>query len=305
MWVIYALISAFCLGFYDISKKQALKTLDVIPVLLLSCGLNALLLTPMLATMPDVTWHQHMLILAKAALVLVNWWFIYTALKHLPITLVAPINATRPMWTLIGALLIFGEQLNGWQAVGIGVALISFFGFSLVGKKEGISFSAKSSKWLWLLIIGTLLGACSGLYDKYLMQRIDVQPVQYFYSLEQFLLMLPVYLCTRNQEPGTKTPEEYGNVWFRWMAFKRQKKLRANAWVIGISVFLVLSDYVYLKALQCDGAMISVISTLRRSSVLIAFAYGAIVMKEKNIGWKVVCLSGVVAGMVFLLVGSL
>ena len=37
------------------------------------------------------------------------------------------------------------------------------------GKKEGIDF--KHDKWIWFVVLAAVLGAVSGLYDKYLMGR--------------------------------------------------------------------------------------------------------------------------------------
>jgi len=38
--------------------------------------------------------------------------FGYIGIKHLPITIVGPVNATRPVLVLVGALAIFCERLN-------------------------------------------------------------------------------------------------------------------------------------------------------------------------------------------------
>ena len=72
-----------------------------------------------------------------------SWTFGYFGMKHLPLTIVGPINATRPVMTLVGALLIFGERLNVYQWIGVLMAIISFFMLSRSGKKEGIDFQAR------------------------------------------------------------------------------------------------------------------------------------------------------------------
>ena len=100
----------------------------------------------------------------KAVIVLSSWVCGYYAMKHLPLTIVGPINATRPVMTLVGALLIYGESLNLWQWAGVLLAIVSFFLLSRSGKKEGICFSHNG--WICLLVIAAFLGAISGLYDK-------------------------------------------------------------------------------------------------------------------------------------------
>ena len=93
------------------------------------------------------------------------------------LTIVGPINATRPVMTLVGALLIFGERLNVYQWIGVLMAIISFFMLSRSGKKEGIDF--KHDKWIWFVVLAAVLGAVSGLYDKYLMGRFNNMVVQH------------------------------------------------------------------------------------------------------------------------------
>ncbi|MDD5184887.1 MAG: DMT family transporter, partial [Paludibacter sp.] len=180
MWIILAFISALLLGSYEVFKKVSLKDNAVIPVILVSILVSCLILTPFLFLseffpetiknsiyfVPRVNLHAHLLFILKAFIVLTSWLFAYFGLKHLPISLASPIKATQPMWTVVGALLIFGEKLNGYQVAGIGITLVSFFLFSVVGKKEGISL--KTNKWFWYIVMATLTGALSGLFDKYL-----------------------------------------------------------------------------------------------------------------------------------------
>ena len=78
-----------------------------------------------------------------------------------------PINATRPVMVLVGPLLVFGERLNLYQWIGVLMAVFSFFMLSRSGKKEGIDF--RHNKWIYFIVMAAVLGAVSGLYDKYLM----------------------------------------------------------------------------------------------------------------------------------------
>ena len=149
MWIILAFISAFCLGCYDISKKAALRTHRVIDVLTGSVCISAVILSvPLLLSVlcpevmedtlfyvPPMDRKGHLLTVLKSLIVLSSWAFAYVSLKHLPISVVSPLQATRPMWTLIGAMLIFGERLNGWQWTGVLLALGTVLLFSLYSRK--------------------------------------------------------------------------------------------------------------------------------------------------------------------------
>ena len=324
MWIILAILSALCLGCYDVSKKRSLDGNSVTGVLLLSVLCSSCLLLPFvvlsrlgilspdsLCYVAEVSARDHLFILLKSCLVLASWVCAYMAVKHLPLTLVAPVNATRPMWTLLGALLLFGERLDAWQWVGVTLVLAAFFAFSFIGHKEG--FHIRNNAYMAALLLGTLLGAASGLYDKYLMRHIDHNAVQAYYTFYQALLMLPVYLfSTRDIRRAARSGASSVSLdapspasAARAGVFHEHVPLRWRYSILGISLFLVLSDFFHLLALTDPDSLIAVISTTRRCGVVIPFVYGAIVLHDRHIRLKSLCLLFVLAGMLCLLLGTL
>ena len=226
---------------------------------------------------------MHRLILLKSLIVLSSWMLGYFGLKHLPITIVGPINATRPVMVLVGAMLIFGERLNLWQWIGVILAAVSFLMLSRSGRKEGIDF--KHNRWIFCIVLAALLGAVSGLYDKFLMRRLDPMLVQSWYNLYQLGIMSVVL-------PALWWPHRASSP-FHWH------------WSIPlISIFLSAADFAYFYALSLDGSMISVVSMVRRGSVIVSFAFGAMLFREKNLRSKAVDLVLVLIGMLFLYWGS-
>lgn len=207
MWIILAFTSACLLGFYDVFKKKSLAGNAVLPVLMVNTVVCAAFFLPFILMslcgntqyVPLAGWHAHALVFLKAVIVLSSWVCGYYAMKHLPLTIVGPVNATRPVMTLFGALVIYGEQLNAWQWAGVSLALLSFFLLSRSGKKEGIRFS--HNRWIFLLVLATVLGSASGLYDKFLMASVseggaglDRFFVQGWYNLYQAVMMTAVIL---------------------------------------------------------------------------------------------------------------
>ena len=313
MWVVYALVSASLLGLYDVFKKKSLQGNAVIPVLLINTVICTLFFLPSIVGsltgmispdnslyIPDGGWREHKLVIIKAFVVLSSWICGYFAIKKLPLTIVGPVNATRPVMTLVGAMLIFGERLNLLQWAGVCVAIFSFWMLSRSGKKEGIDF--KSNVWVLLLVAAAVLGACSGLYDKYLMASsgagLDRLFVQGWYNLYQAVIMgvimLLVWLPERKRAlaqavPGTG-PDYVPFVWKWTIPF--------------ISLALTAADLAYLYALTMPGAMISVVSMIRRSSVLVSFVFGAVVFHEKNLRSKALDLVFVLLSLILLLLGT-
>ena len=212
MWLILAFLSAALLGCYDSLKKQALKDNAVIPVLFLNTLFSSLIFLPFIVLSGSSSlldgsilhvasggWEVHRYVLLKSFIVLSSWVLGYFGMKHLPLTIVGPINATRPVMVLVGALLVFGERLNGWQWIGVLLAVASFLLLSRSGKKEGIDF--KHDHWIYMVVGAAALGAVSGLYDKYLMAPVaeggvglDRMLVQSWYNIYQCAMMLAMLL---------------------------------------------------------------------------------------------------------------
>lgn len=298
MWLLLAFCSAALLGFYDVFKKKSLANNAVLPVLGLNTLFSSLIFLPFILIsswkpewlnqtiffVPQAGWEIHRFILLKSLIVLSSWTFGYFGMKHLPLTIVGPINATRPVMTLVGALLIFGERLNIYQWIGVLMAIVSFFMLSRSGKKEGIDF--QHNKWIWFVVLAAVFGAVSGLYDKYLMKQFNNMVVQSWYNVYQLFLMGGVLMFLWLPRRKTTTP-------FHW-----------DWCIILISVFLSAADFVYFYALSMDGSMISIVSMVRRGSVIVSFLFGAMVFREKNLKSKVVDLLLVLIGMVFLYLGS-
>lgn len=298
MWILLAICSSMCLGIYDIFRKKSLENNAVLPVLFFSNLTGALIFLPFIAlsfALPDITkgsivhtpfsgFAVQKFIFLKSMIVVSSWICTFFAFKYLPLTIASPIRSTAPLWTLLGALTLFGERLSKLQWIGLVVSLIFFYLFSFAGRKEGFSF--RSNKWVWLLILGTVLGACSALYDKYLIQRFDRMEVQAWFSVYQVVIMAPILLILWYPRRKNSTPF----IW-RWE-------------IMLIAVFLVVADFAYFYSLSIPGALISVISIVRRANVVISFSAGALMFKEKNVKTKSILLVGIMIGIVLMYLGT-
>ena len=303
MWLTLAFLSAALLGFYDSFKKKALLQNAIIPVLFLNTVFCSLIFLPLIILSAKTNildgsqfhvasggWEMHRYILLKSVIVLSSWIFGYMGMKHLPLTIVGPINATRPVLVLLGAMLVYGERLNLCQWIGVLLAITSFLMLSRSGKKEGIDF--RHNRWISAIVIAALFGAASGLYDKYLMANpsdggvgLDRMAVQSWYNIYQMGWMLIMMLVL-------------------WWPRRKQSPFRWDWCILNISLFLSMADFVYFYALSQPHAMISVVSMIRRGSVIVSFLFGALIFREHNLKTKAVDLLLVLLGMVFLYLGS-
>jgi transporter family protein len=307
MWTVLAFVSALCLGFYDISKKIALRENRVIDVLTISVCVSSLFLSiplifsrlcpeMMLGThfyVPSLDGTAHAYTILKSIIVLSSWFFGYISLKHLPISVVSPMQATRPMWTLVGALLLFNERLNGWQWVGILLAIGSIFVFSFRRKtiSNALSTNTNNKYYYICLAFAIISGACSGLYDKYLMRQYDHNAVQVYYTFYQAIMMLIAWAIFNRK-----------NIKYQISNLRFIKRIGV---IVLISLFLIVSDNVYMLALRDPDSMIAVVSTIRRGGAVIGFAYGLLFLKEPDPVRKLCCMGGILAGLICLAMGSL
>jgi len=236
-----------------------------------------------LAFVPHMDLTGHLRIVLKTFIVLSSWICTYFALKHLPLTIFAPIRSTGPLWTTLGAFVFFSERLSPLQFIGGSLIFIFFFLFSTQGRVEGISF--RSNKYVWLMILGTLLGSISALYDRFLLREMNVMSVEAYFTFYQTLMLIPVLGLIWYPQREKSTP-------FKWR------------WAIPfIGIFLLIGDYLYFYSISLPDSLISIISLVRRSNVLIVFLFGAIFFKEQNIGRKAIYLGGILIGLVLLVIG--
>ncbi len=296
-WLLLSILSALFLGLYDVAKKASVDD-NAVLVVLFACSLTGLgLVTPAFIlsnTSPHaaeqlgifvapLSFASHGLVLLKAGIVTLSWVLTFFALKALPISLAAPIRASAPLFTLLGAIVMFGERPSLQQWFGIAITLAAYFGFSVIGRAEGIHFG--QNRWVWMLFAGTLVGAVSGLYDKHLLQsaKLPAFAMQFWFTLYNTVLqgLMVVTLWLPSKARGAP---------FRWR------------WtIVAVAALLLLADALYFRALAIPGALVSVVATLRRTNVVISFAVGSLAFNERYRSRKALALVGVLAGIFLLL----
>jgi drug/metabolite transporter (DMT)-like permease len=296
-WIAASLLSALFLGIYELCTKHAVQHNAVVPVLFLSTVTGAAvwgalwlvdwlrpgLLPASLVTDP-LSLGQHLQLALKSGVVAASWVFTYFALKHLPLSLGSPIRATSPLWTLVGALIILGERPTLLETLGILTTLASFVGLSLAGAREGVHFHR--DKWVAFAVAGTIFGAASSLYDKYLLGRAHyrVPTVQAWFSFYLVLFFLPMAIGWKRRW-WSRNPFEW-----RWS-------------IPLIAFWLLLADYVYFGALRQPGALVSVVMSVRRGSTLVGFAGGLLLFGEGNGLKKLPAVIGILLGIAMAVMG--
>jgi transporter family protein len=293
-WITLALLSALVLGLYDVGKKSAVDRNAVFPTLLLCSGTACLFVLPPLLTtwiapgsarhlgwtVPALGARGQILVLAKTSIVTASWTLSFLALRRLPLSIAAPIRATAPLFTLVGAILLYGESPTPRQWCGIATILASYWAFSVIGKAEGIHF--RKSPWIWALVGATALGAASSLWDKNLLQRERLDPwaMQVWFTVDNALLQALLWAVLGRFD---RTP------------------FRFRPAALAVGPLLLLADAAYFRALAIPGAPVSIVSSVRRTNVVVSFLLGGLAFRERNRRLKGLALLGVLAGLALLM----
>lgn len=278
MWLWLTVCSALLLGIYDVFKKQALKKNGVYWILVGATGLTTLFLSPFLSA---ISFHDHLVVLLKAVLVSTSWVSGLIAMKHLPLTTVSTIKASRPMFVVIFSIVLFGERLSLLQWLGVAIVMVALFLSSRSKRHE--TDKANSARGMVSMIVSVLSGAASALYDKYIIKGFEPLALQgwtnlYITALLALILLIQ-YLADKEHFQG-----------FAW------------DWrILIIAVLITAADAAYFFAMKDPDAMLSVISIIRRCSVLVTFMGGALILKEGNIRDKALDMVLMMAGVGLLL----
>ncbi len=287
-WFPLILLSATSLGVYDFSKKHAVAGNRVMPVLFLAtlCGTAFLLVTTAITghflEYLCCTPREWCLIMVKSIIVAGSWIAGYFALHDLPISIAAPVRASAPVWTTIGGFLLFHECPKALQFLGMLAVFAGYFLFSTIGKHEGFSFRSRGIR---MIIAATLIGSASALYDRFIMYTLNLDPdvVQFHFSIDLVLLLGLTWLLQKH------LPLLHEDAPFKWR------------WSIpAIGILLIAADFFFFHALHTPGTQVGILSVLRRSSVIVSFAFGAWYFHEKDIPKKILALALVLAGIIIL-----
>ena len=283
-WVTLALGSALFLGLYDIAKKKALTKNAVLPVLFfvsLTC-IVSLLPAYFLGKIPSLSFREYGMLFIKAAIVTTSWNFTFHAVSRLPLSVTAPVRASAPIFTIAMAVTFMGERPSGMEWLGIAISVCGFLIMGFASRKETGHFF--TNIWILSMFFGTFLGSVSGVYDKYLLHQLDLNPLatQFYYNIYMALLqgagILLVKFFRRHSENG--------------------KRFEFRKVIFAVGIFLVIADRFYFLAVHEPAALISVVSIIRRSNVLISFAGGLIFFHEKHPPLKFVAMACISAGLI-------
>ncbi|WP_282093642.1 EamA family transporter [Epibacterium ulvae] len=277
MWITYGLTAGVVLGLYDYWTKKGMDGNGVMAVVFWSSFFGAAAwLIAFLPVSYGSGFHvdpgatnlkQQLFILFKGLMMTGSWIFAYYSVRELPMSFSGAMRASGPLWTFLGGALIFGEILTPLQFCAVLASVIAYFLLSQIGKKEGISITCSTP--ILMMLVATLLSAMTTVYDKWLVQVLELKPndIQAWSALHRCLLagIIMWFFCRGGRSPMMPN-------WSFWIP------LIGLAWVG--------AEWVYFLAIQDPNANVTYLSIFRRVSLIVGFLLSVLLIGESNVGRK-------------------
>ncbi len=282
-WLWMTLISGVLFGFYDIFTKKALSRASLLNVLMLYSIGNFILVSFEFNNAIHADIGSIGLILIKSVCIFFAWMLSFMAIRGLPISIISPFNMLVPIFTIILGVLILNETLTLVEIIGVAVIMLSYYFIGKVGTVEVKGLF--KNKFLYLMVISTFLSSISAIIDKFLMKKINIGQMQFWFYLAVSIMYTAAFLF-RRLKAGEPQPFKFS--WF----------------IILMSIFLVVSDRIYFGAVKIPTSEISIIMPLRRISIFVSAIIGGFIFKEKNLMKKFLYACLLIAGIALVFAGK-
>ena len=284
-WISLSLLSAFTLGFYEISRKYSLIKATPFILLFITTSLSGLIMLPAVFTQAPLNGYQHGWIFFKSFIICFSWGGELFALRKIPLSLGMAIRSSGALLTFLLAIVFFHESPSPVQFAGITLIIFGYLQFVFLARFHRRTDSLQY-RWLALMFLSTLLGVTSGGVDRHLLKTSMVSPhaLQAWFSVyTPLILMIPALIFLR-----------------------KQSDIKIPSFSIGmvaiplISIFLLLSDRLYFSALSLETSSLAVVGSVRRGSIVVSVIGGGLLLREQKMRDKIGAIILIFAGLVVL-----
>ena len=274
-WILFTLAYGLLKGVREIVKKKSLEKNTVMEVLFAYSLIGFLFLLPETGQVGGVLPQQMLWIAVKAFCVFLAWIASFHAIKKIPISLYGILDLSRVLFATFLGVLVLQEVLSFYQIIGLILVATGLFMLKL--RKSGEKEDARPI-YIILAFASCILNAISGLLDKILTKEITSRQLQFWYML--FLVAYyGLYLLF------TRTKLNWKTIW-------------KNYWIWILSLLFVIADRCLFLANENPASRITVMTLVKQSGCLVTILAGKFLYKEKNIGYKLICASVIIAGIV-------
>ncbi|MBR4419175.1 MAG: EamA family transporter [Clostridia bacterium] len=281
MEVLFAVLYATLIGFYNVFKKLAVtKTHGTVILVMFTTTAFAcsLIWLPFGVAVP---WHLVWILALKGFLIAISWFLVLRILKTVDLSIVTVTDVLSAGLSFVLGIVIFHEGTNLWQVIGAVIIVLGVVGINLCNRD---SKGRTTMLQILGLIFSALVSVACSVFDKYTTTYLTPYQVQFWFL---FFLCLFVWLFFIVE----------------CLCYKKvliQKQDLKNFWIYLVGIFLFLGDFFLFQAYKVPGSKMIVISILSKLKVIIPVFMGILIFKEKHIWKKLLFTAIVISGAVLV-----
>ena len=281
MEILYTLLYALFIGFYNVFKKQSIKKSNESVVLVLfttTAFLCSLIWIPFGLA---VSFEFILIFALKGFLLALSWLIILRVLKDVDLSLVSIMNVVSSVITFVLGLIVFKETTNILQIIGSILIVLSVAGINMINNdKKGKT----TLLHIALLILSAMITTSSNVIDKYTTEHLSSFQVQFWFLLFVCIFSWIFFAVLRIKDKSLTI---------------RKDDLK-NFWVYLIGIFLFVGDFWLFQAYKVPNSQMITISILSKLKIVITVLAGIVIFKEKNVLKKLLFTLLVVIGAILI-----
>jgi drug/metabolite transporter (DMT)-like permease len=281
MEILFTVLYAGLIGFYNIFKKLAVKKTNESAILVLFTSVSFILSLMWLPFDMKIPIKFILIFALKGLLLSVSWFIVLKVLKTADISIVTITNVLSAVLSFILGIIIFNEHAGLAQIIGSALIIL---GVALINLTNKNSSGQITFLQLLLLLISALITTSSNVIDKYTTTHLSSFQVQFWFLL---------FVCL------------FSWVFFTFECFKQKQFLikkddLKNVWIYLVGLFLFVGDFMLFKAYAVPNSKMITISILSKLKVVVSVFLGAMIFKEKNLIKKVLFSLIVILGAILI-----
>lgn len=286
VWMLLVLFYGLAKGAREICKKKALNINTVIEVLFFYTLISFVFVTPEIPRAGGLSAKQYLLIALKSFVIFVAWICSFNAIKKLPVSLMGVLDLSRVIFATLMGVVFLGESMVKNQIIGlvfVSIGLLMLPIPSAISSRSESSFAKKENVkpiFIVLALVNCILNAVSGTMDKYLMSTDMTSGQLQFWYMLFLVIYYAVYILIKR-------------IHLNW------RSLLKNYWIWILAILFVLADRALFIANGDPNSRVTIMTLIKQSGCLVTILGGKLVFKEKNIMYKLICATVIVAGIVF------
>lgn len=278
MWMWMVLYYGLAKGARDVVKKLALNKNTIMEVLVFYTFLTFLMTLSEIPEAGGMESRFYFYIAIKSFLIFIAWICSFKAIKKLPISIYGILDLSRVLFATLLGVIVLKEtldvsQISGLVLVSLGLIMLKF---SPSSKKKTIEEKEQVSiLYVIAAFASCILNATSGLMDKILMRDLNSSQLQFWYMLFLLIYYILYVIITRTK-----------------LSFSVLK----NGWIWVLAILFFTADKALFIANSYEESRITIMTLIKQSGCLISILAGKFIFKEKNVGYKLICASVIVIG---------